>query len=133
MKNTVFYIIAVLILTTGCKEEVTDPLAAPKQALEEALLKLYEHDYNSYIHSIDIGTEMDTVHVELMQNVYAQYQERIEATKGKPVSVKAIDAKMSNDSVCTVFYQITYADSTKEVSSQKMLLIGGTWKIRIRN
>ncbi len=49
------------------------------------------------------------------------------------MSIDILEKVMEEDSVCTVYYQYTFADDTKEAGSQKMVRHGETWKLRLRN
>ncbi len=134
MKKLTSYIFLALLATlVGCKDKELDPKYAPKQAMTEALQKLGEHDYDGYMSYAFLGEDDDSVHIDLVKRLLNQHQEYQEHKKGNVANIDVVDVKFINDSVCTVLYQLAFADSTKEVSSQKMVCIDGNWKICIRN
>lgn len=134
MKSLRYYYIAIAILVcAGCKQKEEDPAAAPKRVLQEALQSLHDHNYDAYMQVADVDCELDSVHASMLRQLLQQHQEMNEARNGAVLDVSVIDAKMISDTICTVYCQTTYADSTREVSSHKMVVVDGQWKIRLRN
>jgi len=134
MKKLLYYIfLALLVTLVGCISKEFDPQDAPKQAMIEALQKLEEHDYDAYMLYAYLGEDEDSVYIDLIKKLLNQHQEYQEHKKGHVANIDVVDVKFANDSICTVLYQLVFSDSTKEVSSQKMVCVEGDWKIRIRN
>lgn len=133
IRKALYHIIIAMLVCVGCKQKEEDPAAMPKHVLHEALHMLESHDYDAYIAFSDIDCEYDSVYVTIMKNILRQHQESRESAKGNAESIDIVDAKIIADSICMVYYQFTYADSTKEVGVQKMVCVDGNWKIRIRN
>lgn len=94
---------------------------------------LQRHDYEAYLRVSDFGVEPDSNQLAFMQSLLAQHQDWQEKRKGVAVDVYVIDTEMLGDTVCYVYYEVAFADSTREVSSQKMIRTNGDWKIRLRN
>lgn len=94
---------------------------------------LQRHDYDAYLRACDMGEEPDSFQIAFMQNVLAQHQDWQEVRKGAAIDVLVIDTEMLGDTVCYVYYEVAFADSTREVSSQKMVRTEGDWKLRLRN
>lgn len=109
------------------------PEEAAKDALMVALEALRGEDYDTYLQHVDIGVPMDSARRAFMKDALRQHQEWKRAERAAIVSVDVVDGRMIGDSICTVYYQYTFADSTCEVASQKMVRLGEEWKLRLRN
>ena len=135
MKKIVVFVLTVLIASfaISCRDTEVDPKDAPAKAMIDALQKLYAHDYDAYLSCAELDGEDDSVHMELYKQILAQHQEYQYSAKGNVVEFDVVDVKFSGDTVCTVLYQLAFPDSTKEISSQKMVRVGDDWKIKIRN
>lgn len=81
----------------------------------------------------DFSDSADSLQYVIVLHALTQHQDRKEQLQGSVVRTDMVDAQMLGDTVCTVFYQLIYADSTAELSSQKMVKRGGEWKLRLRN
>ena len=106
---------------------------APEAALREALEALDKEDYDGYLSHVDFGADMNAEQEAYMRNVLRQHLSWRRTEREEVVSIDMVDAQMKGDTVCTVYYQYTYADCTKEVASQKMIRKGEVWKLRLRN
>lgn len=126
-------VFAIAITIIGCHKPITDPVDAPKAALKAALDALNMNDIDTYMSSIDFGTDMDSVQEENFRNVIRQHVEWENCAHPAVTSIDIVDAEMKCDTVCTVYFQYTYADSIQEVASQKMVRTNGVWKLRLRN
>lgn len=122
-----------LMFLAACHGAIHGPEDAPKEALQGALDALHEEDYDAYLQYVDWGMEMDSVQQSYMKMLLRQHQDWKRTERTAIVSIDVIDGKMNADSICTVYYQYTFADSTHEVVSQKMVRRGKDWKIRLRN
>ena len=125
--------VLLLMFLAACHGAIHGPEDAPKEALQEALDALHEGDYDAYLQHVDWGMEMDSVQQSYMKMLLRQHQDWKRTERAAIVSIDVIDGKMNADSICTVYYQYTFADSTHEVVSQKMVRRGKDWKIRLRN
>ena len=110
-----------------------DTERAPEETLKVALEALNVEDYDAYLERVDFGADMDSVQIASMKDVLRQHLGWRRSERAAVVSIDIVDAKMHGDSVCTVYYQYTFADKTKEVGAQKMVKYGDKWKIRLRN
>lgn len=134
MKNLFGIIIAsLLICLASCQEKESDPKEAPSNAMLAALQNLSEHDLDGYLAHAYLAEDDDSIHINLLKQAITQQLQRQEQMKGTVSGYDVIDVRFVNDSICTVLYQYAFSDSTKEVCSQKMVLIDGDWKIKIRN
>ena len=123
----VFLLLMCLVACSDKKEQ------APETALQTALEALEKEDYDSYLKAVDFGADMDSAQEAYMRDVLRQHLSWRRAKRENIVSIDMVDAIMKGDTVCTVYYQYTYADSTREVASQKMVRKGEVWKLRLRN
>ena len=125
--------IVLLLALSACwgKEELPEDKA--KAALKEALSTLQSGNVDGSMQYVDFGSEMDSVQLAVMQCLLKQHLDRQAQLKGTIVSIETVDAQLLGDSVCTVFCQLAFSDSTVEVVSQKMVRVGESWKIRLRN
>ena len=82
---------------------------------------------------VDGGADMDSAQVACLHALWQQHRGGRRANKGELVSVEMEKVQMHGDSTCTVYYRYSFADGTKEVSAQDMVLRGEDWKIRLRN
>ena len=118
-----------VLCLAACQEKP----AGPTHTLKEALEALEREDYDAYLRCVDVGTEMDSVQKQAMRQVLRQHVGWRRTKRPAVVSIDMIDSQMLDDSVCTVYYQYTFADSTKDVGAQKMVRHGDVWKLRLRN
>lgn len=123
----------VLLGLSSCRGDKRLPEEQAKAVLKEALAALQRHDVDTYINNVDFGTDMDSLQETFMRHVLEQHQDRQDQLRGAVMGIDVIDAEMQGDSVCLVFYQMLFPDSTLEVASQKMIRVGERWKIRLRN
>lgn len=125
-------ILSIVILTVfGCNSKVDDPTFAPKQSLYEALKLLNSHDYDAYLDYVDVDS--DSTHIEILKQILNQHQTKQEQEKGELTDINVLSAKLTNDTVCTVFYQLLFSDGAKNVSSQKLVKVNDKWKVKLRN
>ena len=113
----------------SCEEKEREPEIVLMKALEA----LNQEDYDAYLHRVDFGTEMDSVQTSYMKEALRQHLGWRRSERAAVMSIDILEKVMEEDSVCTVYYQYTFADDTKETGSQKMVRNGETWKIRLRN
>lgn len=115
----------------SCSSNEVSAHDAPKVALERALDSLFAHSYGTYIDAVDYaGVPFER---ELMTDILQQHVEGIEHEKGSVMDCRADSVLFQNDSVATVYYKLTYSTGVSEMHSQKMNMVNGDWKIRIRD
>ncbi|MBQ9641732.1 MAG: hypothetical protein IJV06_09275 [Bacteroidaceae bacterium] len=123
-----------LLLLSACwggKKE--SPADEAKAVLVEALSALQVGNVDGYVQHVDFGGDMDSLQHSVLSALLRQHLDQRTQQRGALTGIEALDGKMRGDTVCTVFYQLTFADSTVEVASQKMVKVGSVWKIRVRN
>lgn len=123
------FIFSFLLCLVSCE----DKERAPEETLKVALEALNVEDFDAYLQRVDFGAEMDSAQMASMKDVLRQHLGWRRSERAAVVSIDMVDVKMQGDSVCTVYYQYTFADETKEVGAQKMVRYGDKWKIRLRN
>lgn len=105
-----------------------------KDFLNQALVTLYiKNDLGAYLKEVDFDGELDSVQLAAVESMHRQYDDFLKQTRGGVTSVEVAEAEFENDSVCFVHYLLTFADSSSLTSVQKVVSIGGRWKIRSRN
>ena len=122
-------ILVCLLCLVSCEEKEREPEVVLKNALEA----LNREDYDAYLQRVDWGVEMESTQTLYMKQALRQHVGWRRSERAAVVSIDVQDVKMQGDSVCTVYYQYTFADGTNEVSSQKMVRYGEDWKLRLRN
>lgn len=122
-------ILVCLLCLASCEEKEREPEVVLKNALEA----LNREDYDAYLQRVDWGVEMDSTQTLYMKQALRQHVGWRRSERAAVVAIDVQDVKMQSDSVCTVYYQYTFADGTNEVSSQKMVRYGEDWKLRLRN
>ena len=122
-------ILSCLLCLVSCEEKEREPEVVLKNALEA----LNREDYDAYLQRVDWGVEMDSTQMLYMKQALRQHVGWRRSERAAVVAIDVQDVKMQGDSVCTVYYQYTFADGTNEVSSQKMVRYGEDWKLRLRN
>lgn len=120
-----------LLCMVSCHEPT--PEEAAQMALKEALEALEKGEHDVYLQHVDFGKEMDSVQTAYMRNVLRQHVGWRRSERAVVLSIDMVDVKMQEDSVCTVYYQYSFADGTREVGVQKMVRHGNEWKVRLRN
>ena len=128
------WLIAVaVVLMAGCAGRKSRQQRL-REFVERALAERYmEGDYESYMESVDYGTELDTVQTQMILALHRQFADRMEKTHGRVVSVGISDMKAEADTVSFVHYTVTYADSTEQATMMKVVENNGTWRIKSRN
>ena len=129
MRRLKFLVMFLVLCLVACQEKSEGPM----HALQEALEALNREDYDTYLQHVDFGTTMDSTQQAAMRQVLRQHLGWRQSERAAVVAINMVEAKMLGDSICTVYYQYTFADSTKEVASQKMVRHGEIWKLRLRN
>ena len=122
-------ILVCLLCLVSCEEKEREPEVVLKNALEA----LNREDYDAYLQRVDWAVEMDSTQTLYMKQALRQHVGWRRSERAAVVAIDVQDVKMQGDSVCTVYYQYTFADGTNEVSSQKMVRYGEDWKLRLRN
>ena len=122
-------ILVCLLCLVSCEEKEREPEVVLRNALEA----LNREDYDAYLQRVDWGVEMDSTQTLYMKQALRQHVGWRRSERAVVVAIDVQDVKMQGDSVCTVYYQYTFADGTNEVSSQKMVRYGEDWKLRLRN
>lgn len=122
-------ILVCLLCLMSCEEKEREPEVVLKNALDA----LNREDYDAYLQRVDWGVEMDSTQTLYMKQALRQHVGWRRSERAAVVAIDVQDVKMQSDSVCTVYYQYTFADGTNEVSSQKMVRYGEDWKLRLRN
>ncbi len=120
-----------LLALVACHEPTSEEVA--KATLKAALTALDEGNYDAYLQHVDLGMELDSARKSFMDSLLRQHVGWRRSERAAVVAIDMVDATMQGDSICTVYCQYTFADSTKEVLSQKMVKQGEAWKIRLRN
>lgn len=134
MKRLLTYLpVLFAVCLMACHDKIAVPEDAPKEALQNALEALNRGDCDTYLSYVDYGVEMDSVRKSVMCDAIRQHIGWRTARKSSVVAIDVVDAKMSGDTVCSVFYRYTFADGTDEVAVQKMVRRDGEWKLRVRN
>ena len=129
MKLRIILILGLMLSLWSCEEKEREPEIVLMKALEA----LNQEDYDAYLHRVDFGTEMDSVQTSYMKEALRQHLGWRRSERAAVMSIDILEKVMEEDSVCTVYYQYTFVDDTKEAGSQKMVRHGETWKIRLRN
>lgn len=127
--------ISCAVLMSMCRQEPS-PATVAGESLLKALRALDNDDVDAYLSHVDIGNgtcALDSGQTAYMKDALNQHLGWRRANRRKIVSIDVVNATMLCDSVCTIYYQYTYADSTGEVASQKMVRYGDEWKLRLRN
>lgn len=132
MRNIIFSSMFVIMVFTACFDS-GEPEKAVVSAFSNAMLSLQQGDYETYMTHVDFGTDMDSIQRSYVVKALNQHKGRNIKEKMKLDSVNVVKVTFNSDSVCDVFYELKYVDSTREVSMQKMVKVGDDWKIRFRN
>lgn len=133
MKITIFQLLVILVAFTACSGESSSPESAVICSFSEAMSAIESDDFEGYVDRSDFGSDMDSVQRAFLCLALKQHKLKQTEKMGGTGSMSVVEVKFLSDSLCDVFYQLIYADSTKEVSSQRMIKVGDEWKIRLRN
>lgn len=125
----IILILWLMLSLWSCEEKEREPEIVLMKALEA----LNHEDYDAYLQRVDFGTGMDSVQTSYMKEALRQHLGWRRSERAAVMSIDILEKVMEEDSVCTVYYQYTFADDTKEAGSQKMVRHGETWKLRLRN
>jgi hypothetical protein len=125
------WLVVLALCLVACHEKTTEE--AVKESLKVAMEALERGDYDGYLRHVDFDGPMDSTQRAFMKDALRQHQEWKRTERPAVVSVDVIDVQFKGDSICTAYSRYTFADSTKEVVSHKMVRQGESWKIRLRN
>jgi len=120
-----------LMLLAGCGENT--PQEAVTSTFVAAMDALHDHRYDEYMESVDYGCEMDSIQRAVLVRTYSQYLDRLQQSNGDLLNLNVVDVAFGSDTVCDVYYEMLFADSTSVEHCQKMVRIGDVWKLRARN
>ncbi len=120
-----------VLCLTACREKTAEEMA--QETLLEALEALERNDHDGYLKHVDMGVDMDVAKARYLKNALRQHVGWRRSERAAVVAINMIDVKRECDSICTVYYQYTFADGTREVGAQKMVRHGEEWMIRLRN
>jgi len=132
MRKPLFLLMFLSAFLVGCGGEST-PQEVVAKAFEKAMDALNNHNFDEYINSVDYGCEMDSIQKDVLVKTYSQYLDRIQQNKGSLLKLEVIDVVFGSDTVCDVYYETLYSDSTTIPGCQKMVKVGDEWKIKARN
>lgn len=121
--------LCLVLFLVSCEEKEREP----ENTLKEALEALEKNDHDGYLKHVDMGDDMDAAKTAYMKDALRQHVGWRRSERAAVLSIDMIDAQMNGDSICTVYYQYSFADGTKEVGAQKMVRHGQEWKLRLRN
>lgn len=116
----------------GCGEP-DDATLKPKQNLKSALAAYYDNRLDTFLMCVDFGADLDN---SQRQVVMASYRTHLKYTNKHFNGVRAIEPKsvqFDGDTIAYVLYDIVYRNQVRVTSSQKMIKVGDTWKLRARN
>lgn len=120
-----------VLCLTACREKTAEEMA--QETLLEALEALERNDHDGYLKHVDMGVDMDVAKARYMKNALRQHVGWRRSERAAVAAIDMVDVKRECDSICTVYYQYTFADGTREVGAQKMVRHGEEWMIRLRN
>ena len=123
------FVLWLALFLVSCEDKEREP----EDTLRVALEALNEENFDAYIQRVDFGSDMDSAQVSYMKAALRQHLGWRRSERPAVVSIDMLDAIKHGDSICTVYYQYTFAGNTKEVGAQKMVRHGEKWKIRLRN
>ena len=126
------FLLMCLMFFIGCGNPET-PRKVVEDSFELAMNALKTHQYEEYFDCVDYGCEMDSVQRDILIKTYAQHQDWQEQKKGTQEKLTVVDVAFCSDTICDVYYEVLYSDSTSETFSQRMTLVGDVWKIKARN
>ncbi len=133
LKNSLIVTALTLVLSGCFNERKISPQDAPKVALQKVLDSLYAGNYDTYINAIYDDTGIGVIPKPIVRKLLRQHVEATSMDKGNVIACSVSDAVFQSDTLATVYYDIVFADSTKENNSQKMVRVGTDWKLVIRN
>lgn len=132
MRKPLFLLMFLSAFLVGCGGEST-PQEVVAKSFGKAMDALNNHNFDEYINSVDYGCEMDSIQKDVLVKTYSQYLDRIQQNKGSLLKLEVIDVVFGSDTVCDVYYETLYSDSTTIPGCQKMVKVCDEWKIKARN
>ena len=102
-----------------------------QEALVNAVTALSAGDTDRYLQYADFGEEVDSLHVSLLQAMFARYKTVVDS-KGGVVEVSPQSSSLDNDSLANISYVIKYGDGTEERKVAPMVKKAGQWKVIVK-
>ena len=135
MRNILYCIIALLALTTACKEEQLTPeeaaLKSAKETVTEGYNSLIAGRYDSFIDCKAGGDTLPSEYREQLAVAYKQFMAQQQEDHG---GIKSFEvSNMLIDSVADqihVFLILRFGDNTKEEIIVPMVECNGEWKMK---
>lgn len=128
-----WFVLAVVCWLSLSSCEDKDPASASRTTLLKAMNKLQKGDVEGYCRYLDFGQELDSLTEAQIAKMWVMHEKINLNTKGEVMAVDVVKVDVVADTLTTVYYKIKYASGNEEVSSDKLVRIGGEWKIRVRN
>lgn len=134
-KSSVFRcVLCVVAFCAACTGGQPSPEEQVKDFLGQALVSLYiRNDLDAYLQEVDFDGELDSVQSAAVEAMHRQFADYLSQTHGGVTSVDVTGAEFESDSVCYVYYHLSFADSTELPSMHKVVYTDGRWRIKGRN
>ena len=132
MRKPLFlFVLSAALLVVSCSDD--SPQKVVTDTFEAAMDAFHNRRFDEYMSSVDYGCEMDSIQRDILVKTYSQYLDRMHQVNDDLLKIKVVDVAFSSDTVCDVFYEMLFADSTAVERCQKMVCIGNVWKLRARD
>lgn len=117
----------------GCHEEA-DRSEAPRKAMQQALNLLVAERYEDYFACMDFGEDLDSAQQALFATTLMRQVALTHETRSGLQGALVLDARMTGDTIATVFYRQYFANGDSTDCAQKMTRNAeGRWLLRMRN
>jgi hypothetical protein len=125
MRRILLYIV-VCICFIACVEESDE--AKLQQLVVKSVTALHEGDIDTYLQAVDYGTELDSLHENLIRQMLTRYANNISRYGGLEL-VEANTCTIENDSIARVGYVLAFKDGTRESRIAQLVRMADGWKI----
>lgn len=125
IRRVVVYILA-CVLFLACSTESDE--AKLQQFVVTSVTALHEGDIDTYLQAVDYGSELDTLHEQLLRQMLSRYVDNVSRFGGLEF-VEANTCTINNDSVASVGYVLMFKDGTRESRIAQLARLADGWKI----
>ena len=125
MRRILLFVI-LCVCFIACVEESDE--VKLQQLVVKSVNALHEGDIDTYLQAVDYGTELDSLHENLIRQMLNRYANHVSRLGGLEL-VEANTCTIENDSIARVGYVLAFQNGTRESRIAQLVHKADGWKI----